>query len=128
MIVPSISTASNAVSTEFESEGRWTPPFFYMYLKTETSDVSLRYYVYVLYSVKDGGFYIGFTTNLRKRLTQHSKGSVTSTKQRLPIILIHYEYFINKKDAKSKEVFLKSGFGRRQLKQSVKQTLKELSK
>ena len=89
----------------------------------ETSDVSNKYYVYVLYSLQDGGFYIGFTTNLRQRLVKHAKGEIISTKLRLPFKLIHYEYFIDKKDALAREEFLKSGFGRRQLKEILKRTL-----
>lgn len=89
----------------------------------ETSDVSKRYYVYILYSLLDGGFYIGFTTNLKQRLINHAKGKVHSTKIRLPFKLIHYEYFINKEDAKAREEFLKSGFGRKQLKEILKRTL-----
>lgn len=94
----------------------------------ETSDVSskkeYKFYVYVLQSLKDKGFYIGFTTDLKKRLISHAKGENTATKLRTPFKLIHYEYFIDKDDAKAREEFLKSGFGRKQLKQSLKRTLK----
>ena len=90
---------------------------------TETSDVSNKYYVYILYSLRDGGFYIGFTSNLKQRLTYHSKNEVLSTKFRIPFKLIHYEYFINEKDAKAREKFLKSGFGRKQFKEILKRTL-----
>jgi|SRR3989344_3414905 len=89
----------------------------------ETFDVSTKYYVYILQSLQDGGFYIGFTTNLKARLTKHSKGEITSTKIRLPFKLIHYEYFINREDALAREEFLKSGFGRKQLKKILKRTL-----
>lgn len=92
----------------------------------ETSDVSsltARYYVYILYSLKDKGLYIGFTTDLKSRLTSHAKGKNQATMLRLPFKLIHYEYFINKKDAKAREEFLKSGYGRRQLKEILKTTL-----
>jgi len=82
-----------------------------------------RYYVYTLFSLRDKNFYTGFTTNLKQRLQQHARGEVKSTKNRLPLKLIHYEYFINKDDAKAREVFLKSGFGRNQLKQALKRTL-----
>jgi putative endonuclease len=95
----------------------------------ETLDVSTkeaRYYVYILSSFKDRGLYIGFTTNLKIRLIQHAKGQVASTKFRTPFKLIHYEYFINKTDAKSREEFLKSGFGRRQIKEILKRTLKNI--
>jgi len=82
-----------------------------------------RYYIYVLYSLKDHKFYIGYTVNLKRRLTEHSKGEVISTKNRRPFKLIHYEYLINKEDAKARERFLKSGFGRNQMKKILQRTL-----
>ena len=92
----------------------------------ETSDVSsdqrYKYYVYFLYSRKDKGLYIGFTTDLKERLLRHAMGKVPATKFRRPLKLIHYEYFINIKDAKAREKYLKSGFGRDQLKQILKNT------
>ncbi|MCJ7826417.1 GIY-YIG nuclease family protein [Patescibacteria group bacterium] len=98
----------------------------------ETSDVSKtfikeRYYVYVLFSQKDHGLYIGYTTDLKNRLTLHAKRQVTATRNRTPVLLIHYEYFINRVDAKAREKYLKSGYGRDQFNQIVKQTLKHLS-
>jgi predicted GIY-YIG superfamily endonuclease len=63
----------------------------------ETSDVS-KYYVYILFSLKDYGLYIGYSTDLKKRLLQHAKNQVTATKLRTPFKLIHYEYFIEKAD------------------------------
>jgi len=83
----------------------------------------MRYYVYVLRSNKDGKFYIGFTTNLKQRLQRHSAGMVTSTRNRRFLRLIHYEYFINKADAKAREVYLKSGGGHDQLRKFLKNTL-----
>lgn len=83
----------------------------------------MHYYVYILLSLKDKRFYTGFTSDLRIRLSEHAQGKVRSTKDRRPLKLIHYEYFINLSDAKAREVFLKSGFGRNQLKKSLKNTL-----
>ena len=82
-----------------------------------------HFYVYVLLSFEDRKFYTGFTTNLRGRLQQHARGEVSSTKFRRPLKLVHYEYFINLGDAKSREMFLKSGFGRNQLRKALKSTL-----
>ena len=82
-----------------------------------------RYYVYTLLSHKDKKFYTGFTTDLKERLQSHARGEVKSTRNRRPMKLIHYEYFINEDDARAREVFLKSGFGRNQLKQALKRTL-----
>jgi putative endonuclease len=82
-----------------------------------------KYYVYTLLSLKDLKLYTGFSVDLQKRLVEHLKGLVSSTRIRKPFLLIHYEYFIDKQDAKSRERFLKSGFGRKQLKKSLKRTL-----
>lgn len=96
----------------------------------ETFDVSetQRFYIYILLSLKDLGLYIGFTTELKNRLTIHAVGKVTATKFRRPLKLIHYEYFTNKADAKAREEFLKSGYGRKQLKQFLKNTFIEIEK
>ena len=91
-----------------------------------TNEVRLRMekrYVYTLLSLKDKRFYTGFTANLKRRLRQHARGEVKSTALRRPLRLIHYEYFINKKDAMAREIFLKSGFGRKQLLAALKRTL-----
>ncbi len=85
----------------------------------------MKNYIYILLSLKDKKFYTGFTKDLKDRLSEHAQGEVKSTKNRRPLKLIHYEYFINEGDAKAREVFLKSGFGRKQLKQSLKNTLSE---
>jgi len=83
----------------------------------------MKYYVYTLLSVRDKKFYTGLTINLRKRLSEHARGEVKSTVTRRPLKLIHYEYLTNEEDAKAREVFLKSGFGRNNLKQALKRTL-----
>ena len=86
-------------------------------------EASCGFYVYILFSGKDRRLYIGFTTNLKRRLRQHARGDTLSTKHRRPLKLIHYEYFINEGDAKAREKFLKSGYGRRQFKQFLPRTL-----
>ena len=95
-------------------------------MNTNRSPLKEKFYVYTLFSLKDHNFYTGFTTDLKARLIKHAKGQVTATKFRTPFKLIHYEYFINIDDAKAREVFLKSGFGRKQLKESLKRTLKNI--
>ena len=32
------------------------------------------FYVYLLHSAKDNGFYIGFSTDLKRRLSEHTAG------------------------------------------------------
>lgn len=87
--------------------------------------LTFHYYTYVLLSLRDNEFYIGSTNNLKRRLTQHSHGLVEATKHRLPLKLIHYEYFISRKDAEAREIFLKSGYGHKQIKDILKAILKQ---
>jgi len=82
--------------------------------------------VYILFSQRDKKLYIGYTENLSNRLGEHFRGRVVATRNRKPIILIYYEAFTNKQDAKMRERFLKSGFGRSQLKKALQNKLKEL--
>lgn len=88
----------------------------------------MKFYTYTLISLKDRKFYTGFTTDLKDRLSRHARGEVKSTTNRRPLKLIHYEYFINEKDARAREVFLKSGFGRNQFKKALQKTLLEFQK
>jgi putative endonuclease len=83
----------------------------------------MKYYVYTLFSFKDKRLYTGFTTNLKERLPSHNRGEVKSTLNRRPLKLIHCEYFVNEDDARAREVFLKSGFGRSNLKKALQKTL-----
>ena len=127
---PSRLTESDSASPEEDEVVKYdlAPRFIFLSM-IKTSDVLLnnKYYIYVLFSLKDHKFYIGFTTNLKNRLIEHANGLVVSTRNRRPLKLIHYEYFIDKPDAKSREVFLKSGFGRSQLKEALKRTLTKLN-
>jgi putative endonuclease len=86
---------------------------------------STRYYIYTLLSLRDYTLYTGFTTDLKQRLFEHSKGIVSSTPIRIPFKLIHYEYFVNDKDAKARELYLKSAVGKAQLINSLKTTLRD---
>jgi putative endonuclease len=84
------------------------------------------FYVYILFSLKDFKLYIGYTEDLKLRLKEHFNGRSIATKNRRPLLLIHYEAFTNQRDAKVREIFLKSGFGRSQLKKALQNRLKEL--
>lgn len=44
------------------------------------------FYTYILLILKDKGFYIRFTRNINRRLTQHNEGKSVSTKARRPFI------------------------------------------
>jgi putative endonuclease len=83
------------------------------------------HYVYVLRSVTDDGFYIGYTANLRKRFEQHSQGNSFATSYRGPWKLIYYEAYLEQSDALGREKYLKSGAGRRFLQSQLKNYLRK---
>lgn len=83
------------------------------------------HYVYVLRSLSDDGLYIGYSANLRRRLTQHDEGAAIATSHRGPWKLIYYEAYLEQVDALGREKYLKSGGGRRFLKTQLRHYLKE---
>ena len=81
------------------------------------------FYTYILRSKKDNRFYTGSADNLRRRLEEHNTGKVFSTKYRLPFELSYYEACTNEQDARAREKYLKSGMGKRYLKNRLKRYL-----
>jgi len=80
-------------------------------------------YVYVLRSKKDANWYTGCTHNLRKRLELHQTGKVPSTKSRGPFDLVYYEAARDEDDAFDRERYIKTGMGKRYLKNRLKDFL-----
>ena len=78
------------------------------------------YYIYILKSLKDNQLYTGYTSDLKKRLEEHNSGQVNSTKNRLPLKLIYFEGCINQQDATHREKYLKTRWGKRYLKERMK--------
>jgi len=76
--------------------------------------------VYILKSLKDNRTYVGSTNNFERRLAEHNAGRVTSTKHRIPFKILFTEEFETSREAKKKELYYKSGAGRRKLKEYFK--------
>jgi putative endonuclease len=84
------------------------------------------YCTYVLVSLKDSKFYIGSTSDLKRRLGEHNRGDVLSTKNRRPFKLIFCEYFVSKKDALRREEYFKTDPGKKSLRLIVRESYKFL--
>ena len=126
-IPPGLTESNSASLPKFDEVAKFdlAPKVYFV---DKTSDVldKEKYYVYVLFSLKDKRLYIGLTGNLKNRLAEHARGKVKSTQNRRPLKLIHYQYFINRVEAERREIFLKSGFGRSELKKYLRRTLASL--
>ena len=81
------------------------------------------FYVYVLQSEFDGNFYVGYTSDIRKRIKQHNSGGVRSTKGRRPLKLVYWEGCLNQQDATHREKYLKTTYGKRYIKSRLKNYL-----
>jgi len=84
------------------------------------------YYVYILFSEKDKNLYTGFTPDLKLRFNKHSNGYIRATKDRRPIKLIYYEAYSNELDARRREIYLKGGKGKSELKIQLQEIYKKL--
>lgn len=74
------------------------------------------YFIYILQSLKDQRTYVGYSCNIENRLEQHNAGQVPATRQRRPLKLIFSESFEVEQQAKKRELYWKSGAGRRKMK------------
>lgn len=70
------------------------------------------WYVYIAQSQKDKQLYTGISQDPEKRIKKHNNGSTKSTRSRRPFVLIYTEKCLNRSEARKREKFLKSGFGR----------------
>jgi len=71
----------------------------------------MGYCVYVLQSLKDHRYYIGFTTDVEARLCFHNAGLQRSTRHRTPFRLVLFETFSIKEEALKREKQIKSWKG-----------------
>ena len=78
------------------------------------------FYVYVLYSSKIEGYYVGITTSINCRLKEHNVGKTKSTRRGIPWEIIYKEVFETRILARQREKYLKSAAGRRWRKNNIR--------
>jgi len=84
---------------------------------------SESYYVYVIRGAKSKRWYTGLTDDLRKRFKEHNTNKSFATKNKGPYTLIYYEMCRDGHDARAREKYLKTGMGKRYLKNRLKRFL-----
>jgi putative endonuclease len=78
------------------------------------------YYLYILYSQKIDRYYIGFTADIKNRLTKHNNNSSGFTNKGKPWVLVYYETYETKQQAMAREKQLKSWKNRERIEALVK--------
>ncbi len=82
--------------------------------------ISKKFFTYILQSEKDNTFYIGFTSDLNSRLSQHNSGKSTYSSSHRPYRVVYFEQYSSAKEAKDRESYIKRyGNVRRFLKSRV---------
>ena len=94
-----------------------------IFLKGPGSEISkaIMHYVYLIRSEANDQLYIGYTTNIKRRILEHNRGENQSTKHYKPWKLIFAEIYIEEMDAKRREQYLKTNQGSRLLKRMLKE-------
>jgi putative endonuclease len=83
------------------------------------------FYVYLIKSKKSEGYYLGCTSDLRRRLVEHNAGKSFYTKDKGPWEVRYYEAFHSKGDAFNREKQLKKNkSGYRELRKRLTESLK----
>jgi putative endonuclease len=75
-----------------------------------------EFWVYVLRSQKTGRFYTGSCSDLRHRFEEHNRGESKATRHGVPWVLMLCEQFASRSEAARRELFLKTGAGRDEVK------------
>ncbi|NWF93697.1 MAG: GIY-YIG nuclease family protein [Syntrophaceae bacterium] len=75
----------------------------------------MPYFVYLLKSELTGSSYVGHTSNLEKRITEHNLGKSLSTRKKRPWRLVYQEEYVTRSEAAQRERYFKSIKGRLEL-------------
>ncbi len=76
----------------------------------------MKYYVYILKSLKDGNLYIGKTNDIKRRIEEHNSGQTQSLKNRIPLILLESIECYDEPSARKLEKEYKKGYKREEIK------------
>ncbi len=74
------------------------------------------YWVYALKSMTQKYIYVGITNDINRRVNEHNTGRSKTTKSRAPFKLIYSETVKDRREARKREKYLKSGIGKEFLK------------
>ncbi|MCF8229893.1 MAG: GIY-YIG nuclease family protein [Bacteroidales bacterium] len=78
------------------------------------------YYIYALESLQDGRVYVGFTSDVNRRIREHNNGKTKSTKGYRPWRLFFKKLAGSRLEARKLEKYYKSGCGKEYLKKVLK--------
>lgn len=79
-----------------------------------------KYIVYILYSQTLGRYYVGYTNDLVRRISEHNRKKGKYTDNGIPWEIKYTEWYTEKKDAADRERFIKSRKSKRYIESLIK--------
>ena len=80
------------------------------------------YTVYILYSSKIDRYYIGYSNDLERRISEHNRRKGKYTDRGIPWKIVYTESYELKEDASTREAFIKSQKSRIFIEALIKKT------
>ncbi len=68
----------------------------------------MEFFVYILYSESIDKYYVGYTNDLQRRLSEHNRIKGKYTDKGIPWKLVYTEHFSTKAEAQTREKQMKS--------------------
>ncbi|MGR3812051.1 GIY-YIG nuclease family protein [Jiulongibacter sp. NS-SX5] len=68
----------------------------------------MPHYTYIIHSIKDSSFYIGYSANPEQRLIKHNNANKGYTSTKKPWKLVYIEVFESKTEALKREKLIKA--------------------
>lgn len=65
------------------------------------------FWVYILESLKNGSYYVGYSEDVDGRLLKHNAGKVKATRYVRPLKIIHTEVYNTSTEARKREYYIK---------------------
>ena len=102
-----------ARGTYYKSLSKFAKAFFYAF------QTKIMFHIYALKSISRNYIYVGFTSDLERRIGEHNNGYNKTTKPYAPFKLIYSESVDTRNEARIREKYWKSGTGKRKLKKLI---------
>ena len=86
------------------------------------------FYVYVLKSLVNNRYYFGYTNDINSRLQRHNNGDVRSTRKFRPWMLLGFEVYEKRNEARWREYELKNhSTKKKRLIKSLEEKIKQIA-
>lgn len=86
------------------------------------------FYVYGMKSLMNNRYYIGYTNNINSRLQKHNNGDVRSTRKFRPWMLLGFEVYEKRNEARWREHELKNyGTKRKRFIKTLEENIKQVA-